>query len=60
MQDYFVCIYFSYFDDVKLFLALVEMNYLTVISVDNTIEANYRIILYSPSSFSISTKKSNT
>ena len=33
------------------------MNYLTVISVDNTIEANYRIILYSPSSFSISTKK---
>ena len=27
------------------FLALVDMNYLIAISVDKTIEANYRIIL---------------
>ena len=30
----------------KFFLALVDMNYLIAISVVNTIEANYRIILY--------------
>ena len=33
-------------DDVNLFLVLVDMNYWIVVSEDNTIEANYRIILY--------------
>ena len=38
----FIC---SYLDDMSYFLALVDMNYLIAISVDKTIEANYRIIL---------------
>ena len=36
--------FFFLLDDVKLFLALVDMNYLTVISVDNTMEANYFVV----------------
>ena len=41
LQDLF---FFFYLDDVKSFSALVDMNYLIVESVDNTIEANYRIL----------------
>ena len=47
LQDCLVCIFFSYLDDVKLFFSVSRyVNYLIGISVDNTIEANYRIILY--------------
>ena len=31
-------------DDVKLFLALVDMDYFIVISVDNTMGANYFVV----------------
>ena len=37
----FASIFFSYLDDVKLFLALIDMNYLIIIIVENTIEASY-------------------
>ena len=49
LLDYFICIYcfFLTFIMRDYFLALVDMNYLIFIrSVDNTIEANYRIMLY--------------
>ena len=36
--------FFFLLDDVKLFLALVDMNYLIVISVNNTMEANYFVV----------------
>ena len=44
---------FFLLDNVKLFLALVDMNYLIVISVDNTMEANYFVVFV----FSINRKK---
>ena len=44
---YLYLLIFSYFHNARLFLALADMNYLIFIrSVDNTIEANYRIMLY--------------
>lgn len=43
MAKLFCLYFFLYLDDVKLFLALVDM---IVIIVDDMIEANYRIILY--------------
>ena len=46
MAKLFCLYFFLYLDDVKLFLALVDMNYLIVIIVDDMIEANYRIIVY--------------
>ena len=45
--------FFFLLDDVKLFLALVDMNYLIVISVNNTMEANYFVVFL----FSITGKK---
>ena len=47
--------FFFLLDDVKLFLALVDMNYLIVISVNNTMEANYFVVFL----FSSNRKKNN-
>ena len=48
LQDYLVCIYLFFLTWVmwSYFLMLVDMNYLIAVSVDNTIETNHRIILY--------------
>ena len=54
LERYFGCIFFL-LDDVKLFLALVDVNYLIVISVDNTMEANYFVVFV----ISINRKKNN-
>ena len=47
--------FFFLLDDVKLFLALVDMNYLIVISVNNAMEANYFVVFL----FSSNRKKNN-
>ena len=48
LQDYLVCMYLLFLTWViwSCFLMLVDMNYLIAISMDNTIETNHRIILY--------------
>ena len=57
MQDCLVCIYLFFLTWMMwiYFLALVDMNYLIAINVDNAIEANHRMILHTllPKLFSL-------
>ena len=55
IRKMFLAYFFFLLDDVKLFLALVDMNYLIVISVNITMEANYFAVFI----FSSNRKKNN-